>query len=161
MAWSEHAGRAGRLAIATLLCLTVPASGGVADIQSGRALAARYLAIAKAGNRRLGHDFDRLEGPDRNHLARSRADLRDIAAAERLFDRRLVRIPFGRRLARVAHALYASNQKRAALTTKAAGSTSLRAVHGFERRLNAANRPVERAVRTLRRKLGLPPPPSG
>jgi hypothetical protein len=161
MAWSERSRRAARPAFAALLCLTLPASGGLASTPSGRAPAARYLAIAKAGNRRLGHDFDRLEGPDRNHLARSRADLRDIAAAEHLFDRRLGRIPFGQRLARVAHALYESNQKRAALTTKAAGSTSLRELHEYERRLNAANRPVERAVRTLRRALGLPPPPSG
>ena len=127
---------------------------------SRRALAAQYLAIAKAGNRRLDHEFDRLDGPDRDHLKRSRGDLRAIAATERLFDHRLSRIAFGPRLERVAHSLYHSNQKRAALTTRAAGSSSLPEVREYERRLNAANRPVERAVRTLRHKLGLPPPPS-
>jgi hypothetical protein len=32
-------------------------------------LAAGYLAIAQAGSRRLGHDFDALDGRDRDHLA--------------------------------------------------------------------------------------------
>ncbi len=173
MAGSGHASRAARLGFATLLCLALVASGGSAQIRArtraarpaasgagNRALAARYLAIAKAGNRRLDHEFDRLDGPDRDHLKRSRGDLRAIAATERLFDHRLSRIAFGPRLERVAHSLYQSNQKRAALTTRAAGSVSLAEVREYERRLNAANRPVERAVRTLRHRLGLPPPPS-
>lgn len=56
--------------------------------------AARYLAIAHAGNRRLDADFGRLDGRDRNRLAVAKADLRDVAATERLFDRRLLRIVF-------------------------------------------------------------------
>src|SRR4051794_2834723 len=50
------------------------------------ALAARYRAIAEAGNRRLDHDFDAFEGRDHDRLAAADADLRDIAATERRFD---------------------------------------------------------------------------
>lgn len=48
-------------------------------------LAVRYLVIARAGNRRPDADFGRLQGRDRNRLAAAAADLRDIAATERLF----------------------------------------------------------------------------
>ena len=164
MPGSAQAGRAARLGFATLLCLGLAASGSPAQItaqtRNRRSAASQYLAIAKAGNRRLDHDFDRLQGPDRNDLRRSRADLRDIAAAEHTFDRRLMRIKFRPRVERTARSLYRSNQRRAMLTKTAAGSTSLREVRDYEQLLNAANRPVERAVRTLRRELGLPPPPS-
>ena len=64
------------------------------------------------------------------------------------------------RVERTARSLYRSNQRRAMLTMTAAGSSSLPAVRAYESLLNAANRPVERAVRTLRRELGLPPQPS-
>ena len=164
MAGSTQASRAARLGFATLLCLGLAASGSPAQItahtRKRRSVASQYLAIAKAGNRRLDHDFDRLHGPDRHDLRRSRADLRDIAAAEHLFDRRLLRIKFRPRVERTARSLYRSNQRRAMLTMTAAGSSSLPAVRAYESLLNAANRPVERAVRTLRRELGLPPPPS-
>jgi hypothetical protein len=163
MAGSAHAGRAPRLGFATLLCL-VAASGSPAQVtaqpRKRHSAASQYLAIANAGNRRLDHDFDRLQGPDRNDLRRSRADLRDIAAAEHIFDRRLTRIRFRPRAERTARSLYRSNQRRATLTMTAAGSSSLREIRDYEQLLNAANRPVERAVRTLRRELGLPPPPS-
>jgi hypothetical protein len=122
------------------------------------AIAARYLVIARAGNERLEDDFDPLEGRDRNHLAAAEADLRDAAATERLFDRRLLRIGFPTKTERVARALYRLNQTRARLTTVVAASTSLRRLHTYELWLDAANGPVERAVRTLRRQLGLPPP---
>jgi hypothetical protein len=106
----------------------------------------------------LDTDFDPLEGRDRNDLARAKADLRDAAATERLFDRRLLRIVFPSETERVVNDLYRVNQARARLTTAAAGSTSLRRLHAYERRLDAANRPVEQAVKTIRRQLGLPPP---
>lgn len=121
--------------------------------------AARYLAIARAGNRRLDIDFDRLEGRDRNRLAAADADLRDAASTERLFDRRLMRIAFPSRIEPVARRLYRVNQSRARLTAAAAASTSLRQLHHYQPRLEAANKPVEREVREIRRRLGLPPPP--
>jgi hypothetical protein len=133
---------------------------GLAVGSARRALAARYLVIATAGNRRLNADFDPLEGRDRNDLARAKADLRDAAATERLFDRRLLGIVFPAETERVVHDLYRVNEARARLTTVAAASTSVPQLHAFERRLDAANRPVEQAVETIRRQLGLPPPPS-
>jgi len=120
-------------------------------------LAARYLAIAEAGNRRLEADFDPLEGRDRNNLIRAQADLRDAAATERLFDRRLRQIPFPPATERVAQQLYRLNQARATLTAAAALATSLRWLHSYEPALDAANGPVEKAVSTIRRLLGLPP----
>lgn len=136
------------------------AKNGLAIRSAGRALGVRYLVIATAGNRRLNADFDPLEGRDRNDLARAKADLRDAAATERLFDRRLLRVVFSSETERVAHDLYRVNQARARLTTVAAASTSLRRLHAYERRLDAANRPVEQAVKTIRLQLGLPPPPT-
>jgi hypothetical protein len=125
-----------------------------------RAAGAAYLLIAAAGNRRLDADFDPLEGSERNDLARAKADLRDAAATERRFDRRLLGIVFPPETERVAHELYRVNQARARLTTAAAASTSLRRLHAYERRLDAANKPVEQAVTTIRRQLGLAPPPT-
>jgi hypothetical protein len=114
--------------------------------------------IAKAGNRRLDVDFGRLEGRDRNRLAAAQADLRDAVATERLFDRRLLTIVFPPGTEQIARLLYRVNQARARLTSAAAASTSLRQLHAFQRRLTAAGRPVEQAVRTIGRQLGLPPP---
>jgi hypothetical protein len=156
MARFGHAGRvAGTVVVAFVLCL-----GLAATANGGSTPAARYLVIANAGNRSLDHYFDRFEGPDRDHLARARSDLRHIAATERLFDRRLSRIAFPVRPERIARSLYKRNQQRAVLTHMAASSSSLRELRVFVRRLNAANGPVERAVRALRRQLGLPPPPT-
>jgi hypothetical protein len=134
-------------------------SGAAADRQpTQRVLAARYLAIAHAGNRRLDADFGRLDMRDRNRLAAAQADLRDIAATERLFDRRLLQIDFASQTEQVARVLYRVNQARAWLTAAAAASTSLRQLHSLEPQLTAANGPVEREVKIIRRQLGLPPP---
>jgi hypothetical protein len=134
------------------------AVGTLAAGPARRALAARYLVIAKAGNRPLDAGFGRLDGRDRNRLAAADADLRSIAATERLFDRGLLNIAFPPGIEQVAHALYRVNQARAELTSAAAASTSLSQLHAYELRLNAANGPVEQDVRTLRRLLGLPSP---
>jgi hypothetical protein len=120
--------------------------------------AGRYLAIAQDGNRRLEVDFDRLAGRDRSHLAAARADLRDAAATERRFDRRLLAIMFPAATERIVRLLFEVNQSRASLTSSAARSVSLRQLGSFERRLSAANGPVEEAVRVIRSQLGLPPP---
>ena len=125
---------------------------------ASRAAAARYLAIAGAGNRRLEVDFDSLAGRDRRRLPAAEADLRDAAATEHLFDRRLLAITFPAASEPLARILYRVNQSRASLTTAAAGSGSLRQLGAFERRLTTANEPVEDAVRVLRSQLGLPPP---
>jgi hypothetical protein len=117
------------------------AAGGFASGPARRAPAARYLAIATAGNRRLDAAFGRLQRRDRNRLAAAEADLRDAAATERLFDRRLLQLVFPPRTEQAARLLYRVNQARAALTTAAAASTSLRQLHAYQRRLTAANRP--------------------
>lgn len=134
------------------------AAGGVVTGGHRNKLAAQYMVIARAGNRRLEDDFDPLGGRDRDHLAAARADVRDAAATERLFDRRLLRIRFGPGAEHVARRLYRINQLRAKLTAAVAESTSLRSMHAYEPLLRAANAPVEEAVRTIRRELGLPPP---
>jgi hypothetical protein len=54
--------------------------------------------------------------------------------------------------------LYDVNQARATLTATAATATSLRQLLCYQPRLNAANEPVEAAVRVIRSQLGLPPP---
>ena len=138
---------------------TVTASGLATGVARS-ALAAQYLMIATAGNRRLEADFDPLEKRDRNDLVRAKADLRDAAATERWFDRRLLRIMFPPETERVARELYRVNQARARLTAAAAASTTLPGLHSYEPPLNAANGPVELAVATIRRQLGLPPPSS-
>jgi hypothetical protein len=134
--------------------------GGAAAGARSQGLAARYLAIAQAGNRRLERDFDPLEDRDRNNLARARADLRDAAATERLFDSRLRALRFPPATERVARDLYRINQRRATLTAAAAAAASLRWLHSYEPVLDAANVPVERDVAAIRRALGLPPPDS-
>lgn len=118
---------------------------------------AHYLKIAKEGNRRLETDFGRLEDEDRGRLAAARADLRDAAATEHLFDRRLLTLSLPPPAGEVAHILYQVNQSRARLTLRAAGATSLHQLHAYERRLDDANEPVESAVQVIRSILGLPP----
>jgi hypothetical protein len=125
-----------------------------------RALAEDYVAIADSGNRRLDHDFDPLEDRDANNLTRARADPADAAATERLFDRRLLAIRFPAATEEIARDLYRINQKRGTLTVAAAAATSLSGLHSYEPVLDAANVPVEDAVKAIRRRLGLPPPES-
>ena len=158
------AGKTGRrvavLATAALAVSAVSFGTGALgrSVSSRHALAARYLAIAQAGNSHLERDFDSLEGRDHRDLARAQADLRDAAATERLFDRRLLAITFPPAIERVARALYRINQVRAQLTYGASFATTLAFLHSYEPSLDAANVPVERFVRTIRSQLGLPPP---
>jgi hypothetical protein len=121
------------------------------------ALTRAYLTIAASGNRHLQTDFDGLAA-DHGNLAAARAYLRDAASTERLFDRRLLRLPLTAPMTVVARLLVAANEARARLTAQAAGSTSFAQLRGYERRLTAANAPVEDGVRVIRSMLGLPPP---
>lgn len=142
------------------VAIAVGASAAGAQVSRGasvHSLAARYLVIAEAGNRRLEKDFDPLEDRDRNNLVRARADLIDAAATEQLFDRRLLAIPLPPTIERIARSLYAVNQRRAALTLGAAASTTLGALHSYEPSLDAANAVIERWVDAIRHALGLPP----
>jgi CRP-like cAMP-binding protein len=139
-------------------CASARPTAGPATGQAQRKIAAGYMAIARPANRRLETDLEGIEHRDRNHLAAAKADLRDAAATERLFDRQLLAMRLPPATEAVARLLVASNETRAKLTSKASASTSLRQLHRYERRLEEANQPVEQAVRTIRRQLGLPPP---
>jgi hypothetical protein len=117
----------------------------------------QYVAIAVAGNRHLEHDFDGLRA-DRGDLTLARSYLRDAAATERLFDRRLLSLRLPATIEVVARQLVVANESRARLADRAAASASLVELRSYEPRLTAANGPVEDAVRVLRGLLGLPPP---
>ena len=125
-----------------------------------RALAVRYLVIAKAGNHHLDVAFGRFNGRDRGHLAAAEADLRAAAATEQLFDRRLLAMPLPPGIEFVARVLVAVNQKRIALTLLAARSSSLRELNALRPRLEAVNGPVAEGSAVIRDQLGLPPPPT-
>lgn len=123
------------------------------------AMAARYMAIARPANRELDHEFDGFDDHIKDgDLAAARADLRAAVVTERRFDRQLIALSFPPRTEPFVRLLYRVNQARAALTSTAAGVTSLRELSGYQRRLDAANEPVEDAVRVIRAQLGLPPP---
>jgi hypothetical protein len=133
-----------------------PAGQAISRAQQ-QAAARSYLAIARPANRRLETDFDGLDD-HRNDLAAAKADLRDAAATERQFDRRLLALKLPATTETVARLLVTANEARARLTTAAAASTSLSQLHRYEPRLTAANASVEQAVRVIRSQLGLPPP---
>ena len=96
--------------------------------------------IAVAGNRRLEIDFDRPAGRDRSGLPAAHADLRDVAATERLFDQQLADIAFLARIEEAARLLMMRNQARSALTMAAADSVSLAQLRAYERRSGSARR---------------------
>jgi DNA-binding GntR family transcriptional regulator len=137
-----------------------PAARGTATTTAElTAMAARYLAIARPANRELDHEFDSFDDHIKDgELAAARADLRAAVVTERRFDRQLIALSFPPRTEPFVRLLYRVNQARAALTSTAAGVTSLRELRGYQRRLDAANEPVEAAVRVIRGQLGLPPP---
>jgi hypothetical protein len=123
------------------------------------ATAARYMAIARPANRELDRAFDGFDDHIKDgDLAAARADLRAAVVTERRFDRQLIALSFPPRTEPFVRLLYRVNQARAELTSTAAGVTSLRELRGYQRRLDAANEPVEDAVRVIRAQLGLPPP---
>ncbi|HEX3189433.1 MAG TPA: hypothetical protein VHS30_06560 [Streptosporangiaceae bacterium] len=135
------------------------AHGTAATTAELTAMAARYMAIARPANRELDHEFDGFDDHMKDgDLAAARADLRAAVVTERRFDRQLIALSFPPRTEPFVRLLYRVNQARAELTSTAAGVTSLRELRGYQRRLDAANEPVEDAVRVIRAQLGLPPP---
>jgi DNA-binding GntR family transcriptional regulator len=117
------------------------------------------MAIARPANRELDHEFDGFDDHIKDgDLAAARADLRAAVVTERRFDRQLIALSCPPRTEPFVRLLYRVNQARAELTSAAAGVTSLRELSGYQRRLDAANEPVEDAVRVIRAQLGLPPP---
>jgi hypothetical protein len=123
-----------------------------------RAMAAKYLAIAQPANRELDHELDGFKDQAKDDLAAAQADLRAAAATERQFDRQLIALSFPPRTEPIVRLLYRVNQARATLTSSAAAAMSLPELRGYQRRLDAANEPVEDAARVIRGQLGLPPP---
>ena len=135
------------------------ARGTAATTAKLTAMAARYMAIARPANRELDHEFDGFDDHIKDgDLAAARADLRAAVVTERRFDRQLIALSCPPRTEPFVRLLYRVNQARAELTSAAAGVTSLRELSGYQRRLDAANEPVEDAVRVIRAQLGLPPP---
>ena len=137
-----------------------PASQGPAATTAElTAMAVRYMAIARPANHELDHEFDGFDDQIKDgDLAAARADLRAAVVTERRFDRQLIALSFPPRTEPFVRLLYRVNQERAELTSTAAGVTSLRELRGYQRRLDAANEPVEDPVRVIRAQLGLPPP---
>src|SRR6266700_33598 len=123
-----------------------------------RALAARYLAIARPANHRLEVEVDGFRHDRRHDLAKAAADLRAEAATERHFDRQLGRIRFPAAIEAIARRLIRANRSRIALTRREARSASLAELGTFTRRHKAADAAVEVPVKALRKALGLPPP---
>ncbi|HEY1002583.1 MAG TPA: hypothetical protein VGD83_23370 [Streptosporangiaceae bacterium] len=134
-------------------------AGTVGTTAELTAMAARYMAIARPANRELDHEFDGFDDHIKDgDLAAAQADLRAAVVTERRFDRQLIALSFPPRTEPFVRLLYRVNQARAELTSTAAGVTSLRELRGYQRRLDAANGPVEDAVRVIRAQLGPPPP---
>ena len=135
------------------------ARGTAATTAELTAMAARYMAIARPANRELDHEFDGFDDHVKDgDLAAAWAELRAAVVTERRFDRQLIALSFPPRTEPFVRLLYRVNQARAALTSTAAGVTSLRELRGYAKRLDAANGPVEDGVRVIRAQLGLPPP---
>ena len=122
------------------------------------ASAGQYLRIAEPANRRLELDFDRLAGPDRDHLEAALADLRHVVSTERKFDRDLLRLALPAVVEVTAQDLVGVNDSRIQLTSAMSTDHSLKQLRRDEKRLEAANAAVEVHVRSIRYQLGLPPP---
>ncbi len=149
---------------ATLLCVVLAAAGcathhPASGEQAGtKALAARYLVIARAANHRLEVAVDSYNRLARSNLAAAKADLLSEAATELWFDQHLLRISFPPAIAPVARALVAANDQRIRLTRSQARATTIAALLVFNARHRAADAAVEVQVRIMRKDLGLPPP---
>jgi hypothetical protein len=143
---------------ATLLAGACAAQSAAPHTTAPPTPAMGYLRIAEPANGRLELDFDRLAGPDRARLASAQRDLRDAASTERLFDRDVLTLSLPPAVEVTARELVRANESRARLTLTFAADHSLQQLAHDETILTAANEPVEDAVRSVRRQLGLPPP---
>lgn len=145
-----------------VLATVVASAGCAAHAKSGgnskEALAAAYMAVAVPANHRLDKEVDSYNHHARDDLAIARTDLREEAATERWFDRRLLKIAFPPAIAATADALVRVNNKRIALTTEQARAMTISELLAFNARHRAADAAVEIQVRIIRRQLGLPPP---
>lgn len=135
----------------------MPAARHTSDV---RALAARYLAIARPANHRLDVEVSDYARHAHDNLAAAAAALRAQAATEQHFDRQLAAIPFPRDIAATARALIAVNEIRVRLTQRQAAAASIAALLSFTGDHKAADAEVEAQVRVIRAELGLPPPES-
>ena len=135
-----------------------PSSGASVSAAGLRALAARYLAIARPANRQLDHAVDGFEDEQHDDVAKATADLRAEVVTERRFDRQLAAIHFPPAIAGIAAALIQANHARIRLTLQEARSASAAELKKFKRRHAAADAAVEVQVKALRKALGLPPP---
>jgi len=114
--------------------------------------------IAEPANRRLELDFDRLAGPDRDHLEAALADLRHVVSTERKFDRDLLGLSLPAVVEVTAQDLVGVNESRIQLTSAMSTDHSLRQLRRDEKDLETANAAVEVPVRLIRHQLGLPLP---
>lgn len=151
--------------VCVVLATALASAGCAAHAKSGgngkKALAAAYMAIAGPANHRLDTEADSYNDHARDDLAIAETDLREEAATERWFDRRLLKIAFPSAIAATADALVRVNNKRIALTTEQARAMTISELLAFNARHRAADAAVEVQVRIIRRQLGLPPPDNG
>lgn len=157
------------LVLATVAATGLASAGCSAQAKSSgeraKALAAAYMAIALPANHRLDEEVDSYNAHARGDHARgdlviAEADLRQEAATERWFDRRLLKIAFPSAIAATARALVRVNDQRIALTTEQAQATTVSELLMFGASHRAADAAVEAQVRIIRKQLGLPPPGS-
>jgi hypothetical protein len=123
-----------------------------------KALAAKYLAIAKPANHSLDTENDGYGEAEHDDLAAARKDLLDEAATEGRFDARLLAIRFPPSIEEQVQALVRANKIRIQLTQRQARATTLAGLRAFDSQHKAADAAVEAPVRQIRRLLALPPP---
>jgi hypothetical protein len=123
-----------------------------------KALARKYMAVAKPANRRLDPANDSFADSEHDDLAAARADLISEAATERWFDEHLAKIPFPPAIEAMVRSLIAANTDRIKLTGLQARSDSLSELQSFDHAHKGADQAVENEVKLIRRALRLPPP---
>jgi hypothetical protein len=137
-----------------------PSAGRVTPLSPAtqKALAAKYLAIAKPANHSLDTENDGYGDAEHDDLATARKDLLDEAATEARFDAQLLAIRFPPSVGEQVQALVRANKVRIQLTQRQARAITLAGLRAFDSQHKAADAAVEAPVRQIRRLLGLPPP---